>query len=525
MNTERRAGRVIAVVIVWCAIIAGLGASYRYVIQPFFQSRQPGVSDPRYDRVVTVALDSFSGYCILRSPAVQDQLKAKRIKLNFQDDKADYAARMAALKQGEVQMAVFTVDSFVLTGARLGQFPASIVLVIDETRGADAIVAYKEGVGSIRALDSPDARFVLTPNSPSEFLARTVVAQFSLPSLPQNWTIEADGAGAVYKQFRAARKDEKRAYVLWEPYVSKALQEPGAHILIDSSKLKGYIVDVLVAQRNFLSEQPELVAQVIEAYLRAAYSYTADSQRLLSLLADDAQTYGESALKPDECGKIAAGVAWKNTLENYAHFGLVAQAEMGGLLHIEDIVGNVTDVLLKTGAIQKDPLAGKINTVYYDRFLRDLKAQNFHPGAKLSIIKGMETETPGLGRLAPQADLPVLTDAQWDALAPVGELRMAPIMFGRGTADLTIQSQRELEGLVKRLQAFPQYYVVVTGNVRAEGDLEANRQLARARSESAAQALVRLGLHPNRIRSVAAEPSEQTASAQSVSFVVGQAPY
>jgi outer membrane protein OmpA-like peptidoglycan-associated protein len=525
MNTERRAGRIIVVVVVWCVIIAALGVSYRYVIQPFFEKRQPGVSDPRYDRVVNIALDSFSGYCILRSPAVQDQLKAKRIKLDFLDDKADYAARMAALKAGKVQMAVFTVDSFVLTGARLGQFPASIVLVLDETKGADAVVAYKEGVASIRALDSADARFVFTANSPSEFLARAVVAQFSLPSLPEKWSIEADGAGAVYKQFRSANRSEKRAYVLWEPYVSKALEEPGAHILIDSSKLKGYIVDVLVVERGFLSEQPDVVAQVIEAYLRAAYSYTGDPQRLLDLLAEDAQAYGESALKPDECGKIAAGVEWKDTLENYAHFGLVAQADAGGLLHVEDIVGNVTDVLVKTGALDKDPLAGKVNTVYYDRFLRDLKAQNFHPGAKLSIIKGMESDARALGRLAPQAELPILTEAQWDALAPVGQLRIEPILFGRGTADLTIQSQRELEGLVKRLQAFPQYYVVVTGNVRAEGDIEANRQLARSRSEAVAQALVRLGLHPNRIRSVAAEPSAQTAAAQSVSFVVGQAPY
>jgi len=525
MNTERRAGRVIAVVVVWCLIILGLGATYRYVIQPFFQSRQPGVSDPRYDREVDIALDSFSGYCILRSAAVQDQLKSKRIKLNFRDDKADYEGRMAALKSGKVQMAVFTVDSFILTGARLGQFPASIVLVLDETQGADAIVAYKEGVSSIRSLDSPDARFVLTPNSPSEFLARTVVAHFSLPSLPRKWSVAADGAGDVYKQFRAAPKNEKRAYVMWEPYVSKALEEPGAQILIDSSKLEGYIVDVLVAERRFLSEQPDVVAAIVEAYLRAAYSYTGDREKLLGLLAQDAKEYGESSLKPADCEKVAAGVAWKNTLENYAHFGLVSQAESGGLPHIEDIVTNVTDVLVKTEAIGTDPLPGKINTIYYDRFLRDLKAENFHPGTKLNIIKGVTPEAAGLGKLKAQADLPVLTESQWKGLVPVGELRVAPVLFGRGTAELTIQSQRDLEGLAKRLQAFPRYYLVVTGNVRAEGDAEANRRLAASRAEAVVQALIRLGMHPNRLRAVAAEPSSQAASAQSVSFLVGQAPY
>lgn len=525
MNTESRAGRIIAVVVVWCVIIVGLGAAYRFVIQPFVQGRQPGVSDPRYDRVVNIALDSFSGYSILRSPAVQDQIKAKRVKLNFVDDKADYEARMAGLKDGKYQMAVFTLDSFVLTGARLGQFPASIVLILDETKGADAIVAYKDAVGSIRALDSPEARFVLTPNSPSEFLARTVVAQFSLPSLPQNWSVEADGAGAVYKQFRAANKNEKRAYVLWEPYVSKALEEPGAHILIDSSKLKGYIVDVLVAERRFLSEQPEVATLIVEAYLRAEYSYTGSKDSLLALLTEDARAYGDGALKQADCENVAAGIEWKNTLANYAHFGLVPPVESGGLLHLEDIIANITDVLVKTDALAEDPLAGKINTVYYDRFLRDLKAQNFHPGTKLAIIKGAESEMIGLGSLHRQTDLPVLTEQQWNGLAPVGELRLEPILFGRGTAQINMQSQRELENLVKRLQAFPQYYLVVTGNVRAEGDVEANRQLARERSDAVGQELVRLGLHPNRIRTLASEPSAQSASAQSVTFLVGQAPY
>lgn len=525
MSTERRARSTILAVIIWVVILAALGGAYKFVIRPLFNKGPVGSSDQRYDRVVNIALDSFSGYCILRSPAVQDQLKSKRIKLEFQDDKADYESRMKALKSGKVQMAVFTVDSFLVNGAKLGQFPATIVVIIDETKGADAIVSYKDAVPSIRALDSPNARFVLTPNSPSEFLARTVIAQFSLPSLPEKWWIPQDGAGKVYKEFRAARKTDKYAYVLWEPYVSKALGEPGAQILIDSSKLKGYIVDVLVVERKFLGEQPQVVSQIVEAYLRAAYSYSARQDGLLQLVTDDAKAYGESALKSGEAQSIANGVEWKNTVENYAHFGLLAQAEMGGLQHIEDIIANITDVLVKTGALQADPLPGKANTVYYDRILRDLKAQDFHPGKKLDIIKGVGPEPNDLGTIREAAPLPALSEQQWSGLTPVGELRIAPILFGRGTADITLQSQRDLEDLAKRLQSFPQYYVVVTGNVRAEGDVEANRQLARERAQAAAQALSALGLHPNRVRAVAAEPSKDGSSAQSVSFVVGQVPF
>lgn len=525
MSAERRASRIVVIVVVWGTILLALGATYRYVIRPYVQGRQPGMSDARYDEVVNVALDSFSGYGILRSPAVQEPLKLKRIKLDFHDDKADCEGRMKALKAGKIQMAVFTIDSFIANGAKLGDFPASIVLIIDETRGADAIVAYKDAVKNIQALDSPEARFVLTPNSPSEFLARTVVAHFSLPNLPADWSIAADGAGKVYKELQAARKNEKYAYVLWEPYVSKALEDPSVHVLIDSSKLKGCIVDVLVAERRFLSGKPQVASQVIEAYLRAAYSYAGDPDKLKGLVMDDAKEHGESALSSEEATKVAEGILWKNTLENYAHFGLAAQEGAGGIQHIEDIIANITDVLVKTGGIREDPLGGKANTIYYDRILRELKARNFRPGVKMDLILDAGPAANDLGTISQAAALPALSEAQWKALLPVGELKMPSITFGRGTAQITIQGQRDLEQVAKQLQAFPQYYLVVTGNVRADGDIEANRQLSRERAEAVTAGLAGLGVAANRVRAVTSEPSKQDSSAQSVTFVAGQAPY
>jgi len=527
MSSERRAKGIFVAIVVWCIILFALGALYKFVIRPYFAGRLETStgSESQYEHTVRVALDSFSGYCILRSPAVRDQLKTEHIKLDFVDDQADYASRMKALRAGDVDMAVFTVDSFVLNGAKQGDFPASIILVIDETKGADAIVAHQEGVKSIRDLDSPDARFVMTPDSPSEFLARIVIAHFSLPSLPEHWWIESDGAGDVYKAFRAARETDKRAYVLWEPYVSKALEEPGAHVLIDSSKLKGYIVDVLVAERRFLREHPDTAAAVVDAYLRAAFSYAGRDGALADLVAEDAKTYGAGALKAADAEKIASGIQWKNTLENYAHFGLLPQAESRGLPHLEDIIANISDVLTKTGAFEEDPLGAKASTIFYDRILRDLQAQDFHPGRKLDILDSAAVGLPGLAGVRVEAVLPALSEAQWASLVPVGELRIKPIMFGRGTARLNVQSRRELEHVVKRLRSFPQYYLVVRGHALAKGDPEANARLAEERATVTAQTLIEMGLEKDRIKAGGVEPSAGNGSAQSVSFLVGQLPF
>ena len=257
---ERRAKGLLLAAIVWILVFVAVATAYKYLVSPYFQNNlevKTG-SESQYKHTIMVAADSFSGYSVLRSDAMLDQLKAKGIKLAVQDDGADYEGRANSLRRGRTQMAVFTIDSLLTSGVKIGEFPATIVLVLDETKGADALVAYKNAVSSIQDLDSPEARIVATPNSPSEFLSRVVLANFSLPRLPGNWLVEADGASDVYKKLRSAGKDEKRAYALWQPYVSMALEDDKVHVLLDSSKTSGLIVDVLVAQRKFLAEHPDL---------------------------------------------------------------------------------------------------------------------------------------------------------------------------------------------------------------------------------------------------------------------------
>lgn len=322
---ERSKKGVLVAAIGWVVIIACLAAAYKFFVRPRSEEKletETG-SESRYKHELTIAADSFSGYCILRSELFRGQLKSEGVRLSVKDDGADYDSRIKAIRDGSVQMAVFTIDSLVTSSVAIGSpGPATIVMVIDETRGADAILAAKDGIKSIRDLDSPDARIVLTPNSPSEFLARTVIAHFSLPRLPDKWRVEADGAREVYRMLSEAGGGERRAYVLWEPYVSRAVQE-GARVLLDSSKLSGYIVDVLVAQREFLRGNPDLVGKVVSAYLRAAYSYARKPDGMAELVREDAEATGGEGLDEEQARSLVKGIQWKNTLENYAHFGLL----------------------------------------------------------------------------------------------------------------------------------------------------------------------------------------------------------
>ena len=518
---------ILLAAIIWIIIIGLLAVAAKFFILPYFQTElesDTGSSGLYTDEIV-MAADSFSGYAILRSEAFRNSLKKDRIKLTIQDDKADYEARLKAMDDQDIQMAVFTIDSLVFNGGKLGKFPASIVMVIDETSGADALVSYKEGINSIQDLDDPAARIMLTPQSPSEFLARTVIAHFNLPGLPAKWWVEADGAGAVYRAFKTAEPKAKTAYALWEPYVSMALEVPGSHVLLDSSKLKGYIVDVLVAERNFLRDHPDIVKAVVESYLRTGFSYGHKANGMRDLIVQDARDSGAETLTEPQAENLVKGIEWKNTLENYVYFGLSRPADGSGILHIQDIIENITNVLVKTGTLDQDPLAGKSQTLYYDKILRELQANDFHPGKTVDVIQGLGQGTADLDSVRPVAVLRALTEAEWQGLSPVGTLRVDPINFARGTARINIQSSRDLDALAKKLNALPYYYLTVTGHTRAEGDVQANLILAQNRAQAAYEHLLQKGVNPNRIRTKAAQPSGTESDSQSVTFDLGQLPY
>ena len=281
-------------------------------------------------------------------------------------------------------------------------------------------------------------------------------------------------------------------------------------MLLDSSKLDGLIVDVLVANRGFVADHPDQVKAIGEAYLRSAYSY--GQSGMAELIAKDA------SLNQGQAQKIADGIKWANTMENFAYFGLVTGGQ-----HIEDIIINITNVLVATGALPElNPVRGTESNMYYDQMLASLQADSFHPARKVNLLGNM-AGMAGLDAIRTEEDLPALSDEEWNKLIGVGSIRVNKITFGRGSWSINFGGQRELRDLADRLESFPQYYLLVVGNATAKGDPQANLDLAQQRSEAVGEYLATLGVGVNRVKAKAAPPTNKTTS--SVSFIVGQRPY
>jgi outer membrane protein OmpA-like peptidoglycan-associated protein len=457
---------------------------------------------------VKFAIDAFSGYCVFRSEEFRKRFKEKiksdadQVSLHLVDDEADYKKRIKDFKSGDVKMGVFTIDALINNSVLVKDLPAKIVMMIDESKGADAVIGYKQAFpipDDIDALNGPNVHFVLVPDSPSEMLVRVVKTTPKTSNLPSDYLVRAKDPDDVVKQFENQKKNpgDQRAFVLWEPNVSKLLKNHGAdaQVLVDSKRFDGYIVDVFVVERNYLAAHRPVVQKVVEAYFEALAEYQ-KNKAMVELIRQD----NNPPLETQEALKVYNGIAFKNASENYAHFDI----EKKGLHTLDDMIRNITKVLKESNAIPSDPTNGDPKRLYDTGILEQLSGKTFKPDNQV-VVKTA-----------------ALTADQWKELQPVAKVKADAIEFLRGSDEVPESSDVPGE-IAKTLKQWPHYYLEVRGYALRLGDADANKALAERRAKSVAKKIQELGIAPERLRAVGMDSGDSEEKAQ-VTFVMLQQP-
>lgn len=461
-----------------------------------------------YKHHLKIGLDGFSGYAILRSPEFKQQLRQSGIKLDVIDDGADYVQRLSRLATGELELAAFPIDALIKTSAQRKALPATIVAIIDETRGADALICYKQRYPNVDSLNNSNTKFVLVAESPSETLTRVLMHSFLGNAKPTAF-IPVDNEKQLLERYRAATPSGNEVFVTWEPVVSEMLKNDQLHVLFDSSQQSGYIVDTLVVSRDFFIKQEPVVKQFLESYFRTLYTINNGSKdpndpkaALKELIKRDADSSGLK-LDSKQVERLVDGISWKHTEDNYAHFGLPS----GGATHIEDMIDRVRRVLIETKGLANDPTDGQSNKLFNQTALAEMYQSAFRAGVSQERVEA-------------ERKLVALSDQQWNGLTNVATFSVPPLVFARGTSILTDHSESILQDLALDLKSFPLYYVTISGNSGSRGDPQANQVLAKQRAEAALQYLTSQGVDATRMRAVIGEKSDE----MSVTFRLGQSP-
>jgi ABC-type nitrate/sulfonate/bicarbonate transport system substrate-binding protein len=464
---------------------------------PFIQAKlQKQTSDAKdLKGNITVAVDNWIGYFPVSSSRMKKYTRSEGYKLEVTDDGADYPSRMKKLKDGEYDFAVATVDSDILNSAPL-DFPGTIILVIDKSEGADAMVAYTNVVANLDSFKAEGSlvKIAYTAGSPSHHLVKLVSSHFNVPALRNldaSRKVETKDSEEAFKLFC----DKKvQVAVLWEPNVSKALKLPGVGKIIGSESISRGIVDVLMVNREFATKYPERVNLFLRTYFRVLKFYADNPEDLKK------DIYAEQKVPMESIQEMLGGVSMVNLTENCQEwFGIngPGQTSVQGLV---DTIESTVSVLIEYGDFKSNPLPDKdpyriINSSFISSIYQDGIKTGF-----ASLETGGTNTVMGTGLDRPFKSL---TDTQWGRLHSVGSIRVDPIIFQTGLSDLTISEKEKLDEAVNRLKHYPTFRIMVGGHTSTSGDPEANVTLSQARADSVARYLmITYSVDQNRIRAV-----------------------
>lgn len=430
-------------------------------------------------RTVKILGDDWLGYLVLRSPEFQQALAENGIRAKFEME-PDFSKRLAALADGSADFAALTVDSYLMNGSQQ-RWPGVTIFTIDESFGGDAIIGSVR-VANLDALNTDSIRGAFVGNSPSEFLLRSEVTHFRLDRLrPRLNSMRVNDIDQAYSKL--ARGDVDFA-VLWEPQTSKALREiKGTTRLIDTQHARGIIVDVCVASRRIIADEPDLAETVTRAYFRALHGFINDAAAFQEAAARD------SKRKPDEANAMLAGIRFTSLDENAGDWlaqGKNVTPQLASVVEsVEKILG---DHQIPVSLPNGDPLS-----IIYRPLVQKVAASR----GDIPALNSRRSVQSALYR--------PLTDAEWAELARKvrGTLLDRPITFAPGSTEIPEDFQDELREAVPRLRHYPSYRVIVEAHVSDSGQADLDQALSEERALAVKRFLMwECGVPDERIQSI-----------------------
>lgn len=457
------------------------------------QEEQRASSDAAQSKgIIRIGVDNFSGYFPLCSPHMKSLMLADGYRLECRDDRADYADRYANLASGSLDYAVGTVDAYLLNGADQ-QYPGVIIAVLDESKGADAIVARSSVVSKLGELKGRlDTRVAFTPGSPSHHFLKVAGVHFDIAFLRDQhgpWRVETDGSSAALKQLLDGRVD---VATLWEPDVSKALATDGIVKILGSEETKRLIVDVLIASNKIEADKPEKSRVLLSNYFRTLKYYRDNETEF------DRGMGAYTGVSASQAATLRDGIHWLTLQENAQEWMGVQGPGLAPQHGLYEAIDLTLDIQRTVGDFLSNPLPkGDPRRIMSSKTISDLFAKGIS-----SRFEGASRFTTDMNAEA-VTDFQPLTAAQWDRLRDVGNLQVRPIIFEAGTGVLTRTGKEQIDLAANVLKSYPNFRIVIEGHTSARGDKAVNIALSQNRADAVRRYLnVTYDIDKDRMRAV-----------------------
>lgn len=239
--------------------------------------------------------------------------------------------RRQLLSSGRADISAETIDMAILDiGAGVDE---KIFMALDTSLGADGIVATEE----IKTISDLKGKKVgVTKGDPPYFLLKYLMKEQGVKSdeIVFQDMPNADIAGTAFVS------GELDAAGTWEPWLSKASERVGGHVLVSSKDAPGIIVDVAIVRPDILEKRKNEVLGVMKAWFDAIDYWRQNPEEANRIMAK------EFELEPDEFAELIETIRWDDKDSNLSYFGTQENKGM-----IFEVTQTIIDIAKEDGMI------------------------------------------------------------------------------------------------------------------------------------------------------------------------------
>ncbi|MEC7986523.1 MAG: phosphate ABC transporter substrate-binding/OmpA family protein [Myxococcota bacterium] len=353
---------------------------------------------------------------------------------------------------------------------------AKAIMVVDNTQGADAIIARDKSIQSIE--DLAGKKIGLLQFTPSDGMVIDAIKNSSL-SKRKRQTIDfvyinvEEGTAGVRAALEGGRID---AAALWDPDLSLAIKNTNAHVVYSTKTATNLIYDVIVCDKRILDNPANDLALegFVAGWMEGVTAAEKDSNNAVEALIQTEEFF--TLLAKDEgrdfVKKLFDNLVWTGLEDNARILGLA-----GGLNHYERVYKRFDQIYRAAGALANpnSPVINPQESFEY-KYIKRLVDQS--SSAKTEAAK-------------PQYEFSE-REAQQASKKEAALTKPVLVGFKTGSSDLNKRAFQLIdEEMVPLIDNNGSAYFLVSGNTDSTGSRSQNVRLSKQRAQAVVDYLVK----------------------------------